>query len=182
MIIFVGGLPGAGKSSVSKKLADRFGYYYYDIDEIKKVVFREDPDFERNMAQGIPFKDETRQKVFERVVEDFKRMRESHEHMVVDETLHKRELRHVLFDGAKKYFKHYFVIWVEVDEAIVKQRFASKVREGHILKDPMKMHLGFKREFEPFQKSSIRCLNNTSLDDTVDDLVELFQQVRQLSV
>ena len=182
MIIFVGGLPGAGKSSVSRRLADKLGFYYYDIDEIKKEVYQQDPDFEHNMAHGIPFKDETRQKVFERVVEDFKYMRDSYEHMVVDETLHKRELRHVLFDGAKKYFKNYFIIWVEVDEAIVAQRFASKVREGHILKDPMKMHLGFKREFEPFQKSSIHCLNNTSLDKTVDDLVGLFQQVRQLSV
>ena len=84
MIIFVGGLVGAGKSSVARRLAERLDIHYYDVDDIKKVVYREDPDFEKNMARGIPFSDETRRKVYDRVVADFRRLRKRHDHIVVE--------------------------------------------------------------------------------------------------
>ena len=55
MIIFVGGLIGAGKSTVARAIAEKYSLYYYDVDEIKKQVFREDPDYQNNMEKGIPF-------------------------------------------------------------------------------------------------------------------------------
>ena len=180
MIIFVGGVVGAGKSSVAKGLAEKLGIYYYDIDEIKKVVYQEDPDFEHNMSQGIPFKSETRAKVFERVVRDFGQLQKTNDHIVVDETLHKRKLRHILFDGAKKYFGKYCVVWVDADEDIIEDRLTSQVREGHILDDPMKMHRAFVKEFEGFHQSTIQCRNNSTLETTVDDLMRLFENMGEL--
>ena len=180
MIIFVGGVVGAGKSSVAKKLAEKLDFYYYDIDEIKKVVYQEDPDFEHNMLLGIPFKDETRGQVFDRVVKDFSRLQKTHDHIVVDETLHKRKLRNILFDGAKKYFGKYYVVWVDADEDVIEGRLSSQVREGHILDDPMKMHRAFVKEFENFHQSIIQCRNNKTLNETVDDLMRLFRNVGQL--
>ena len=49
MIIFVGGIIGAGKSTVATHLASHYGFPYYDVDEVKKEVFSRDPDFERNI-------------------------------------------------------------------------------------------------------------------------------------
>lgn len=43
MIIFVGGLIGAGKSSVAKGLAERLGFLYFDLDETKKRSSGETP-------------------------------------------------------------------------------------------------------------------------------------------
>ena len=88
MIIFVGGIIGAGKSTVAKALAAQYGFPYYDVDEIKKEVFRQDPDFERNISQGIPFSDELRREVFRRVFSDLEQLVDEHPHIVVDETLH----------------------------------------------------------------------------------------------
>ena len=70
MIIFVGGTIGAGKSTIARGLATHFGFPYYDVDEVKKVVYRQDPDFEKNMSEGIPFSDETRREVFRQVCSD----------------------------------------------------------------------------------------------------------------
>ena len=86
MVIFVGGLPGAGKSSVARFLAEKLSIYYYDVDEVKKVIGPQDPDFEYNMRQGIPFTKEVRLKVFKKVVDDFEPLSETNAHLVVDES------------------------------------------------------------------------------------------------
>ncbi len=93
MIVFVGGLIGAGKSTVAKALAAHFSLHYYDVDEVKRHVFNQDPDFDLNMQNGTPFSDETRTQVYSEVVEDLKALSVKHRCIVVDDSLHKRALR-----------------------------------------------------------------------------------------
>ena len=97
MIIFVGGVVGAGKSSVAQGLARHLSLHYYDVDEHKRAIYMQDPDFQYNMEQGIPFSEETRLQVFDRVIRDFSELSTVHQHLVVDETLHKKQLREHLF-------------------------------------------------------------------------------------
>ena len=56
---------------------------------------------QRNMAEGIPFSDTLRREVFERVFQDLERLVDDHPHIVVDETLHKRDIRHFLYEKAE---------------------------------------------------------------------------------
>ena len=113
MIVFVGGLPGAGKSSVARGLAQHLGILYYAVDEHKGPIDREDPDYERNMREGIPFCEATRMRLFEKVAGDFAGLAGDHDHLVVDETLHKQHLRNYLFRAAEQHFGGYVVIWVK---------------------------------------------------------------------
>lgn len=170
MIIFVGGLVGAGKSTVAKAIAEKYDLHYYDVDEAKKTVFRKDPDYEKNMREGIPFCDATRKKLYDTVVDDLKALSERFECIVVDETLHKREMRHRLFNAAEQFFGSFFVVWVKADEEIIEKRLTSKVREGHILKDPMSMHNAMVSEFEGFEQPLIVCRNNIDIEDTMNKL------------
>lgn len=177
MIIFVGGLIGAGKSTVAKLLAKHFDLYYYDVDEDKKVVFKEDPDYDYNMEHGIPFNDKTRGKVYDRVLARLKRLSEQHECIVVDETLHKKNLRHQLFEAAQTYFGGYFVIWVKADEAVIKHRLTSRQRANHILKEPMIMHNTMAEEFEGFEQNVLVIRNNTSVEEIVIELNRFFDSI-----
>jgi shikimate kinase len=86
MVIFFAGLIGTGKTSLAKALAKRFGFYYYDVDGVKKEIYKTDPDYEYNLKNNIPFSDETRIKVFNKVVEDFSHLSKSHKNIIVDET------------------------------------------------------------------------------------------------
>ena len=170
MIVFVGGLVGAGKSTVAQELASGYQLHYFDVDEIKKVVYRQDPHFEYNMKNGIPFCDATRTKLYDDVVAALTRLSVKHKCIVVDETLHKREIRHRLFAAAEKHFGGYFVIWVKADEAVIKQRLTSGRRRNHILKDPMSMHNAMLSEFEGFEQPVIVCRNNHDIRRTMNDL------------
>lgn len=166
---------------MAKGLADTINCPYFDIDEIKKAVFREDPDYERNMQQGIPFSSSTRSLVYERVIQDLKQLRTQHDFVVVDEVLHKRELRHMLFDAAEEIFGDFIVIWVRADDDVVMQRLAGGKREGHILNDPVPMYEAFKSEFEDFHRSVIVCSNNGSPEESIDLLKELIRGTSKLA-
>lgn len=83
VVIFVAGLVGVGKSSVAKFLADRFSFYYYDVDEVKKMIYPQDPDFDYNIRHGIPFREGTRLKVYRKVVTDFQHLAGNHRHLVL---------------------------------------------------------------------------------------------------
>lgn len=171
-VIFVGGLIGTGKTSLAKALADKLAIPYCDVDKVKKEVYPTDPNFEYNLKNNIPFSDETRARTFNRVVEEFAKLSKDNQYIVVDETLHKKALRQILFDGAKEYFGDYIIIWVRADEEVIKKRLESKPREGHILKDAFGMYLSLKKEFEEFENPDIVFENNESIEDSVNHLTE----------
>ncbi len=181
MIIFVGGIIGAGKSTVAKALARHLDIPYYDVDEIKKEVFLKDPDYDKNIAEGIPFNDDLRREVFTRVFEDLEKLVGDYPHIVVDETLHKREIRHLLYKEAERIAGGFIVIWVQAREDVILQRLGAKKRSGHLLNDPLPLHNAFKREFEEYDRCIINCHNNGTVDNTVADLVDLFGNVAMLS-
>lgn len=177
MIIFVSGLIGAGKSTVARAIADKYALLYYDVDEIKKTVFRDDPNYDHNMKNGIPFCDATRTKLYDKVVKELRNLSTDHPSIVVDETLHKRKMRHRLFEAAEKYFGGYFVVWVKADEAVIRQRLTATKRSGHILKDPMSMHNTMLAEFDGFEQPVVVCRNNHNIAETMHDMNQFFSTV-----
>lgn len=181
MIIFVGGMIGAGKSTIARALAQRLEVPYYDVDEIKKVIFRKDPDYERNIAEGIPFSDEIRLEVFRNVFEDLEKLVMRNPHVVVDETLHKREIRHFLYHEARRIAGGFIVIWVQAKDEVILERLGAQKREGHILDDPLPLHNAFKKEFEEYNRCVIDCPNNGTPEEAVSDLVHLLRSIGEIS-
>ena len=120
-------------------------------------------------------------RLFHKVVEDFAELSLHHQHLVVDETLHKKKLRDFLFKHAEKYFGGYLIIWVKASEEVILERLTSKVREGHLLKDPVTMHNAFLKEFEPFEESIIICRNEGELEDTIEEINCLFDNIATCS-
>jgi len=181
MIIFVGGLIGAGKSTIAQGLAEHFAIPYYDVDQVKKLVYREDPDFEKNIVEGIPFSDDLRREVFRRVFADLEQLIAQNPHIVVDETLHKRNIRHFLYAEARRISGDFIVIWVQARKEVILKRLGGKKRSGHLLNDPMPLHDAFAREFEDYDRCIIDCHNNGSAEETVADLVHLIRSSASLA-
>jgi len=176
VVIFFGGYIGSGKTSLAKAISERLGILYYEVDLIKKVVVEEDPSLEYNVKQNIPFPDEARIRMFNRVVDDFARLSKTHACLIADETLHKKNTRQILFDGATKYFGGYAVVWVQTDEETIKERLGAKERTDHVLGDPYGMYLSMKKVFEPFDKADIVFENAGSLDEAADRLTILIRE------
>lgn len=180
MIIFVGGLVGAGKSTIAKGMAQWFGVPYYDVDALKNEIFPLDPDFEKNVREGIPFSDETRQKVFDRAVADIEALCAEHECLVVDEVLHMSRFRHMLFDAADRVGGGFIVVWVRASEENILARLGGQQRDGHVLTNPIPMHLAMLKAFEEFQRSVVVCNNDGEAKDSIADLVHLLTNIHGL--
>ncbi len=171
--IFIGGLIGTGKSSLAKALAEKLNIPYIDVDKFKKEVYSTDPNFEYNLKNNIPFSEETRIKTFNKAVESFSRLSRNNNYIVVEEVLSRKVLRKVFFDAAKKYFGDYLMIWIQVDESIVKERLEASPRQGHLLKNPFGMYLSIKKEFEDVEPSDIVFENNGDFNSSLLKLLEI---------
>jgi len=176
MVIFFGGYIGSGKTSLAKVIARRLDILYYEVDEIKKAVVEEDLRLQYNVRNNVPFPDEARVKMFSRVVDDFKRLCMTHKSIIVDETLHKRSLRQILYDGATRFFGGYIVVWIQASEETIRERLLSDARVDHVLGDPYGMHLSMKKVFDALDEADIIFENNGSLDEAAHLLCNLLQQ------
>ena|SRR3989338_8970869 len=176
MVIFIAGLIGTGKTSLARSLSKELNIYYYDVDLVKKVVYPTDPDYEYNLKNNIPFSDKTRTKVFNQVVRDFSKLAKKHKYIIVDETLHKKSTRQVLFNGATKYFGSYIIVLIKANEKNIKKRLEKNKRIGHLLKNPFNMYLSFKNKFEAFDKVDIIFENNKNLGESTKKLSKLIKE------
>lgn len=175
MIIFIGGLPGVGKSTLTKALSERLNIFHYDVDEVKKRIYPNDPDYERNIREGSPFADATKQKVLEAVVDDFARLQPLHSRMIVEEVLQKKAQRDFLYAGAKMHFGSYCVIHITANEETVKECL-SGTREGHILQQPWNVHLARKEGFDGIPEADITFENTVPLSEAIERLALLIRQ------
>lgn len=177
MIIFVGGLIGAGKSTVAKGLAERLGFLYFDLDEVKREVYDRDPENARLLEAGIPVGLQTRAQVYQEAIGRITPLLETHPNVVFDDTLHFRRFRHEMWDAMESLGHQAITVWVRADESVIKQRLTATPREGHVLKDPMPLLDQMMRDFEDFHHSLLMCPNNGALDDTLDDLISLLERI-----
>jgi gluconate kinase len=173
MIIFFAGLIGTGKTSLAKAMARDLGFFYYDVDAVKKEIYPTDSNFEYNIKNNIPFSDDTRMKVFERVILDLKSIYVLHKNIIVDETLHKKSLRNFLFEGVKEYCDQILLVWVKAGENVIKERLHRDKREGHILKDSFGMYLSLKKEFDQLDEADIIFENKFEFDESLNKLRKL---------
>jgi predicted kinase len=180
MIVLVGGLIGAGKSSVARAIAERLDYHYFDLDEIKKEVYGRDPDNARKLAEGIPPDLETRAELYRVAVEQVSALIETTPNIVFDDTLHFRRFRQYLYDEITRLGHDFVPVWVRADEEVILHRLKSTPRDNHILADPIPLHEQMLKDFEEFQVPLLMCPNNGSLDETVDALFSLVDRVRSM--
>jgi predicted kinase len=175
MVIFFGGYIGSGKTSLARVIAKRLGILYYEVDEVKKAVVEEDPRLQYNVRNNVPFPDEARARMFSRVVADFGSLCKTHKCVIVDETLHKRALRRILYQGARQYFGGYVVVWIQADEETIKERLMNSQRVDHVLGDPYGMHLSMKKVFDDLDEADIVFENNEPLDQAAESLGQIIE-------
>ncbi len=178
MIILVGGLIGAGKSSVARLVAERLGYLYFDLDETKKDVYGRDPDNARKLAEGIPPDMETRAELYREAMRRITDLLDDHPNIVFDDTLHFRRFRQYLYDEMKRIDQDFVAVWVRANEDVILSRLSSTQRDNHILSDPIPLHEQMVRDFEEFQVPLLMCPNNGELHETVDGLFTLIGRIR----
>ena len=77
---------GAGKSSIAREVSQRLDIPLYSIDDDKKIIYKQHPQYEYFLKNHIPFPDETRRKTFEASLGRLLKLAKKHKHVIVEET------------------------------------------------------------------------------------------------
>lgn len=176
MIIFFMGLPGAGKSTLSKAVAERLTVYRFEIDKLKRELYPIiEPDFQYKLDNNIPLSDAVHLQLYTKAVEGLVALAGTQEHVIVDEVLHKEHYRQMLFAVAERYFGGYMTIWIKTPDPVVRERLTSAKREGHLLKDPVGTYEIFRQKFEDPTDVDVTITNEGEPEQTITELVSLIK-------
>ncbi|HEY5587860.1 MAG TPA: AAA family ATPase [Candidatus Paceibacterota bacterium] len=147
-IILLAGLPGVGKSTISKKISQEIGAKILDLDDFKRTDV--DPTLVKSQIDPPNVRWSYYKKALQHAFCLFRTSNVSA--VIMDEVFHLEQLRIKIEVLCAK--KNIQVFWVEVKCPYeeVEKRLKAKTREGHILStdEALKMNLLFQKIFETF--------------------------------
>jgi len=115
MILIVTGLPATGKSYFAKHTAKEIGAVHLNTDIIRKEINK----------QG-QYDKESKQLVYDHLLESMIKHAQNKEHVIIDGTFHKKEVRERFAREARKYTREVYFVEMRATEKTVKERLKSE--------------------------------------------------------
>ncbi|MCX6753590.1 MAG: AAA family ATPase [Candidatus Nomurabacteria bacterium] len=175
-IILLAGLPGVGKSTISKLISEKLGVKILDLDDFKRVDV--DPTLVTSQIDPPTVRWAYYKKAIESAFSIFATSDTST--IIIDEVFHLRELRNN-FEALCTQMQ-IRVFWVEVrcPYSLVEARLRAHSRIGHILstEEALNMYLLFREIFEDFStysKNHIIVDNIDGVDILVDGVLSIIR-------
>jgi predicted kinase len=139
MLIIVCGLPGTGKTTLAKALAERFSAEHVSSDLIRKEL----------MARPT-YRPEEKAKVYDELVTRVAELLAQGDSVVADATFYRRSLRSRLVEAAEKAGTKVHFVLCQLDQAEVLDRMTAGGERGGSDAD-YNIYLRIKDEFEPLK-------------------------------
>jgi len=135
MLIIVCGLPGSGKTSISKMLAKRFSAAHINSDVVRKRIF-----------EKPAYTDEEKRKVYLAMADEAgKSLKEKN--VILDATFYRKEYREMARKAAEKAGTDAYIIVCELGERETQKRMEE--REMGPSDADFEVYLKLKETFEP---------------------------------
>jgi gluconokinase len=163
-IVFLFGLAGAGKTFCGRLIAERLGYFCYDLDADST------PKMKQAIAEGRPFTDEMRDEFFAIVCQRIEALRKEHPKIIVMQAAYKERHR-VLVSSLSDEME---MVWVDAPDALIVERLLGR---GDAVSAEYADRI--RANFEPPKGQCKRLLNDVSDGDL---LWERFSKLFELEV
>jgi predicted kinase len=133
LIVLLGGLPFSGRTTLARRLEQRYGLYYYNMRK----------NWPRNIQLGrrgvikhiLPRTDREYVRVYENALKEIAALAHTHQNIVVSDSFHRRTPREFFFQGVKKYFDNAVFVWVDATVPSVAGLVENKIQNSEIKSD-----------------------------------------------
>ncbi len=157
MLILISGLPGTGKSRISRGLAPRLNAVHISSDSIRK-----------KLLERRTYSEEEKALVYSEMLSQASKSLSGGKNVVADATFYKKSLRKEMRKAAEEAGTGFFLVECVLPEEKAKERISSRKRGDSEAK--YREYLIVKEAFEPFESSEERITIDTSLP--VEESVE----------
>lgn len=140
-LLVVCGLPGTGKSTLAKKVADK----------INGTILR--TDVIRRELEKLDYAEEEKQKVYDEMFGRAKKLLKEGRSVVLDATFDKRKNRQTASNFAQDLRADFKLIEVVCPEKIIKERLMK--RKGDASEAKFKHYLEHKKSFQPVKEKHL---------------------------
>lgn len=155
-LVVVCGLPGVGKSTVARAVADRLDADVLRTDVVRKELF-ENPEYTSEETTAVY--DELLARARERLADG--------RAVVLDATFKTRARRHEARTLAAEVDAEFRLVYVDCDSDVVERRIAAR---DDVSDADFEIHLQFKDRFEPIEMDHERIDNSGSERETVEQI------------
>lgn len=138
MLILICGLPGSGKSSISKLLSKRLSAIHINSDVVRKRLFPK-PDYS----------EEEKRKVYLQMAAEAEKALKEGKNVILDATFYKNEYRKMMVEAAMRAGPDAYLILCEVGKKETEKRM--KNRKGGPSDADFEVYLKLKETFEPIE-------------------------------
>ncbi len=141
MLILVCGLPGTGKTTVAKKIADKTKSFVFNTDIVRKELF-EKPKYTKKEKELI----------YNLLFEMTEKFLKSAKNVVLDGTFYKKELRERVRKIAENMNSDFHIVEVVCDEKILKKRMGKRTKKRTPSDADFEIYKKIEKEFEPIRE------------------------------
>lgn len=143
MLILVCGLPGSGKTSISKLLAKRFSAMHINSDVVRKRLF-----------PTPRYSEEEKRKVYLAMAAEAEKSLREGKNVILDATFYKNEFRRMMEETAMRAGTEVYVFVCEIGESETRKRIGQR-KTGPSDAD-FGVYLKLKETFEPIMGRHLR--------------------------
>lgn len=140
-LIMVCGLPGSGKSTASRKIAERTGSYAFNTDIVRKQLL------------GKPeYTEEEKERVYSALLETAEKFLRNGKGVVLDGTFYREDLRRKAMDVAERTGSEFHMVEVVCDDETARKRMEKRKKKGSVSDADFGVYLKLKKQFEPIRE------------------------------
>jgi len=158
MIIFIRGLPGSGKTTISNLLAEKLQWQVIHADEFKKELMKQNP--EANFIQEIV------PGSYKKTIEKLQEYKDKN--VIVEEVFRNKEFVQSVLDFCNQNCIHYKWFKIIHDETLLLQVYDERTRKVKMTKELYDL---FKRQMNEIKIEGEIDIYNISIEDSVNSIV-----------
>ena len=162
MLIMICGLPGTGKSTLAKAVAEKIGAVHISSDTVRMKLLKE-----------RTYSEEEKEKIYDLMLKEAENLLKEGKTIVLDATFYKKKLRELVKGIAEKAESKFFIVECITEENLLKERIFSRKKEETESETDFEIYKKVKAQFEPIEEDHIAVDTSLPLEKQVE-LVEQY--------